>query len=134
MFGTDASWQKRGRVHHFARRHPAVRASASLQIHRAPFAVAESIVRASTMGAVEGADESTTMANLCPTTGADHAQAQAPSEAVAALAANALCKWRPIPIEDLAAMGDMGHQTLVRIGETLHQLRQAPWSIRAQTR
>ena len=96
--------------------------------------MAESIVRASTMGAVEGADESTTMANLCPTTGADDAQAQAPSEAFAALAANALCKWRPVPIEDLAAMGDMRHQTQVRIGETVHQLRQAPWSIRPETR
>ena len=37
MFGTDTSWQKRGRGHHFARRHPAVRASASLHIHRTPF-------------------------------------------------------------------------------------------------
>ena len=96
--------------------------------------MAESIVRAATMGAVEGADESTTMANLCPTTGADDAQAHAPTEAIAALAANALCKWQPIQGEDLAAMGDMGPQTLVRIGATLYELRQAPWAIRPETR
>ena len=48
--------------------------------------MAESIVRAATMGAVEGADESTTMANLCPTTGADDAQAHAPTEGEPVLA------------------------------------------------
>ena len=54
--------------------------------------MAESIVRASTMGAVEGADESTTMANLCPSTGAEGAPVPAPSEAIAAHAANTPCK------------------------------------------
>ena len=48
--------------------------------------VAESIVRASTMAAVETADEHTVMANLCPSTGADDAPVPAPSEAIAALA------------------------------------------------
>ena len=39
MFGTDASWQKRGgRVHRFARHHPAARALLSVENHRFPFA------------------------------------------------------------------------------------------------
>ena len=94
----------------------------------------ESIVRASTMGAVEGADERTVTANLCPSTGADDAPVPAPSEAIAALAANTPCKWRPIPVEDLAPMAGVGRQTLVRIGATLYELRQPPWAIRPDTR
>ena len=96
--------------------------------------MAESIVRASTMGPVEGADELTIMANLCPSTGADDAPVPAPSEAIAALAANTPCKWRPVPIEALAAIPGVGRQTLVRIGATLYELRQAPWAIRPDTR
>ena len=95
---------------------------------------AESIVRASTMGPVEGADERTVMANLCPSTGLDEAAAHAPSEAIAALAANTPCKWRPVPIEALAPMPGVGRQTHVRIGETVYELHQAPWSIRPDTR
>ena len=71
--------------------------------------MAESIVRASTMGAVEGADERTVMAKLCPSTGVDDAHAHAPTDALAALAANSPCKWRPVPIEDLAARGMLWH-------------------------
>ena len=74
------------------------------------------------------------MATLCPSTGGDDAQARAPSEALAALAANTPCKWRPVPVEDLAAMADMGSETYVRIGTTLYELRQAPWSIRPDKR
>ena len=96
--------------------------------------VAESIVRASTMGAVEGAGEHTVMANLYPSTGAEGAPVPAPSEAIAALAANTPCKWRPVPIEALAPMPGVGRQTHVRIGATVHQLRQAPWAIRPDTR
>ena len=96
--------------------------------------MAESIVRASTMGPVEGADEHTVMANLCPSTGLDVAAAHAPTEPIAALAANARCKWRPVPIEALAPMPGVGRQTHVRIGATVHQLRQAPWAIRPETR
>ena len=96
--------------------------------------MAEAIVRASTMGAVEGADERTVMANLCPSTGAEGAPAPAPSKAIAALAANARCKWRPIPVEDLAPIPGVGRQTLVRIAATLYELRQAPWAIRSDTR
>ena len=96
--------------------------------------MAESIVRASTMGPVEGADEHTVMANLCPSTGADDAPVPAPSEAIAALAANTPCKWRPVPIEALAPMPGVGRQTLVRIGATLYELRQAPRAIRPETR
>ena len=59
--------------------------------------VAESIVRASTMGAVEGAGEHTVMANLYPSTGAEGAPVPAPSEAIAALAANTPCKWQTGP-------------------------------------
>ena len=70
--------------------------------------VAESIVRASTMGAVEGAGEHTVMANLYPSTGAEGAPVPAPSEAIAALAANTPCKWRPVPIEALAPMPGVG--------------------------
>ena len=96
--------------------------------------MAESIVRASTMGAVEGADEHTIMAKLCPSTGPDDAHAPAPSEAIAALAANTPCKWRPVRIADLAAMPGLWRQTRVRIGETLYELRQARWAIRPDTR
>ena len=96
--------------------------------------MAESIVRASTMGPVEGADEHTVMANLCPSTGLDEAAAHAPTEPIAALAANARCKWRPVPIEALAPMPGVGRQTHVRIGATVHQLRQAPWAVRPETR
>ena len=100
--------------------------------------MAESIVRASTMVPVDGASEHTSghtvMAKLCPSTGADDAQARGPSEAITAIAANTPCKWRPIPIKDLAAMAGMGRQTQVRIGATIFELRQAPWSIRPDTR
>ena len=96
--------------------------------------MAEAIVRASTMGAIEGADERTVMAKLCPSPGAEGAPAPAPSEAIAALAANTPCKWRPVPIEALAAIPGVGRQTLVRIGATLYELRQAPWAIRPDTR
>ncbi len=96
--------------------------------------MAESNVRASTMGPVEGADEHTVMANLCPSTGADDAPVPAPSEAIAALAANTPCKWRPIPVEDIAPIPGVGRQTLVRIGATLYELRQAPWAVRPETR
>ena len=99
---------------------------------RAIATMAESIVRASTMGPVEGANERTVMANLCSTTGGDDAPAHTPTEAIAALAATTPCKWRPVPIEDLAAMPDMGR--LVRIGATLYELRQAPWAIRPDKR
>ena len=58
----------------------------------------------------------------------------APSEAIAALAANTPCKWRPVPIEALAPMPGVGRQTHVRIGATVQQLRQAPWAIRPDTR
>ena len=96
--------------------------------------MAEAIVRASTMGAVEGADERTVMAKLCPSPGLDEAAAHAPTEPIAALAANTPCKWRPVPIEALAPMPGVGRQTHVRIGATVHQLRQAPWTIRPDTR
>ena len=96
--------------------------------------MAESIVRASTMGAVEGADERTVMANLCPSPSLDEPAALAPTEPIAALAANTPCKWQPVPINDLAAVPDGEHQTQVRIGATVHQLRQAPWAIRPETR
>ena len=96
--------------------------------------LAESIVRASTMGAVEGADENTIMAKLCPSTDADDAQARTPNEAIAALAADTPCKWQAVAAEDLAAMPDMWRQTHLRIGATLYDLRQAPWAIRPETR
>ena len=96
--------------------------------------MAESIVRASTMGAVEGGEESTVMAKLCPRSGLGEAAAHAPTEPIAALAANTPCKWRPVALEDLAPMPGVGRQTLVRIGATVHQLRQAPWAIRPDTR
>ena len=96
--------------------------------------MAESIVRASTMGAVEGGEESTVMAKLCPRSGLGEAAAHAPTEPIAALAANTPCKWRPIPVEDLAPMAGVGRQTLVRIGATLYELRQPPWAIRPDTR
>ena len=95
---------------------------------------AESIVRASTMGPAEGADEHTIMAKLCPSTGLDDASAHPPTEAITALAANTPCKWQPVPIEDLAVMPGVGRQTRVRIGETVYELHQAPWSIRPDTR
>ena len=94
--------------------------------------IAESIVRASTMGPLEGADEHTVMWNICPTTSLHDVPVHTPTEAIAAIAANTPCKWRPVPIEDLAAMPDMGR--LVRIGETLYELRRAPWAIRPDKR
>ena len=96
--------------------------------------MAESIVRASTMGAIEGIDEGTIMANLCPNTGADDAQTQPPSEAIASLATNTPCKWRPVPVEDLAAMTYMAPERQIRIGATLYDLREAPWAIRTHAR
>ena len=101
---------------------------------RAIATMAEAIVRASTMGAVEGANERTVMARLCPSTGLDDAHVHAPTEAIAALAANTPCKWQPVPIEDLAAMPGVGRQTRVRIGATLYQLRQARWAIQPDKR
>ena len=90
--------------------------------------MAEAIVRASTMGRAEGADEHTLMAKLCPTTGTGDAHA------LAALAANTPCKWRPVPIEDLAPRPGVRRQTHVRIGETVYQLRVSPWGIQPEAR
>ena len=81
------------------------------------------------MGAVEGASEGTIMAKLCPSAGAGNAPARAPTEALAALAANSPCKWNPAPIEDREAMPGVGRETLVRIGATVYELRQAPWAM-----
>ena len=61
-------------------------------------------------------------------------QARAPSEAIAALAANTPHKWEPFPIEDTAPIPGAGGQALVRIGATLYEQRQAPWAIRPDTR
>ena len=83
------------------------------------------------MGVIEGTNESTVMLKRCPSTGPDGAAAQAPSEASAALAANTPCKWRPVPVEDLAAMAEMGHPTQLQIGATLYDLRQAASKIRS---
>ena len=96
--------------------------------------MAKSIVRASTMGAVEGASGHTVMANLCPSKGTDDAQAPPPSEASAAIAANTPCKWQPVRIEDLAPIPGVARQAMVRIGATLYELRQTPWAIRPETR
>ena len=94
--------------------------------------MAESIVRASMMGAVAPPSERTIMATLCPIDG-DDTYAHAPTEAIAALAADSPCKWRPIPIEDLAPIPGVGREALVRIGTTLYRLRQAPWAIGPQS-
>ena len=90
---------------------------------------AESLVRASEMGATEGAGDDSIMAKLCPAQEADGAGAHAPTEAIAALAVEAPCKWVPVPLEELAPMPGVGRQTLVLIGSTVHQLRQARWAI-----
>ena len=87
-------------------------------------------MRASTMGAVEGTNEHTIMANLCPSIGTDGAPAQAPSEAITALAANRPCKWRPLPVEDLAGIAELERETQLQIGATVYDLRQAAWKIR----
>ena len=94
---------------------------------------AESIVRASTIGAVEGANEHTVMANVCPSTGANDAQAPAPSEAIAALGAGTLCKWMALSSEDLSAIAYMAPERDVLISATLYELRQAPWGIQTDT-
>ena len=96
--------------------------------------LAESIVRASNMGAIKGANEHTVMANLCPSTDADDAQAPAPSKAIAALGGGTLCKWMALSAEDLSAIAYMAPERDVLIGATLYELRQAPWAIRPQTR
>ena len=90
--------------------------------------LAESIVRASNMGAIKGANEHTVMANLCPSTDADDAQAPA------ALSGGTLCKWMALSAEDLSAIAYMAPERDVLIGATLYELRQAPWAIRPQTR
>ena len=95
---------------------------------------AESIVRASQMGVAQGADEGTIMAKLCPAPQADEAHAHAPTDALAALAAKQPCKWRPVALEDLAPMPGVGRRTLVQIGTTVHELRQARWGIRPDPR
>ena len=96
--------------------------------------LAESTVRASNMGAIKGANEHTVMANLCPSTDADDAQAPAPSKAIAALGGGTLCKWMALSAEDLSAIAYMAPERDVLIGATLYELRQAPWAIRPQTR
>ena len=105
---------------------------------RAIAAKAEAVVRASAMGPADGASGGTIMAKLCPTIELDATHAHAPSEAIAALAANAPCKWRPVPIEDLQPIPGVGRRTLVRIGTAIgtavHELRQAPWAIRPDPR
>ena len=95
---------------------------------------AESIVRASEMGTTEGANEDTMMAKLCPAPEADEAHAHMPTDALAALAAKSPCKWRPVALEDLAPMPGVGRRTLVQIGTTVHELRQARWGIRPDPR
>ena len=81
------------------------------------------------MGVAQGADEGTMMANLCPAREADEAHAHTPTEAIAALAGQSPCKWRPVALEDLAPMPGGGRRTLVQIGTTVHELRQARWLI-----
>ena len=75
---------------------------------RAIAAKAEALVRASAMGPADGASGATIMAKLCPSIELDATHAHAPSEAIAALAANAPCKWRPVPIEDLQPIPGVG--------------------------
>ena len=96
--------------------------------------LAESIVRASTIGAIEGANEHTVMANLCPSTGANDAHAPAPTEAIAALGAGTLSKWMALSAEDLSAIAYRAPERDVLTGATLYELRQAPWAIRSETR
>ena len=57
-----------------------------------------------------------------------------PTDALAALAAEQPCKWRPVALEDLAPMPGVGRRTLVQIGTTVHELRQARWGIRPDPR
>ena len=90
---------------------------------------AESIVRAWQMGVAEGADKGSIMAKLCPAPQAEEAHAHTPTDALAALAAEQPCKWRPVALEDLAPMPGVGRRTLVQIGTTVHELRQARWLI-----
>ena len=90
---------------------------------------AESIVRAAEMGTTEGAGEGTIMAKLCPAPEADEAHAHMPTDTLAALAAENPCKWRPVALEDLAPIPGVGRRTLVQIGTTVHELRQARWLI-----
>ena len=86
------------------------------------------------MGVAEGADEGTMMANLCPAREADEAHAHMPTDALAALAAKSPCKWRPVALEDLAPIPGVGRRTLVQIGTTVYELRQARWGIRPDPR
>ena len=113
---------------------PAYERCATADCARAIATRAESIVRASEMGVAQGADEGTMMANLCPAPQADEAHAPTPTEAIAALAAENPCKWRPVALEDLAPMPGVGRRTLVQIGTTVHELRQARWGIRPDPR
>ena len=96
--------------------------------------MAESIVRAATMGPVEGASEHvsghTVMARLCPSTGADDANAPEPNASIAALAANTPCRWQPIRVEELAAMPYWGPEGQVQIGGARYDLREAQWATR----
>ena len=112
---------------------------------------AESIVRASTMGAVQRTNEDTVMAKLCPSAAAAAApeasveatagvsapvpdageeSASAPNEPMRALGAGTLCKWMALSAENLAAIAYMAPQGEVLIGETRYELRQAPWGVR----
>ena len=59
--------------------------------------MAESIVRASTMGTVEGGRRKHDHGESVPEHRVDDAHAHAPTDALAALAANSPCKWRPLP-------------------------------------
>ena len=78
--------------------------------------------------------QGTIMAKLCPAPQADEAHAHAPTDAIAALAGENPCKWRPVALEDLAAMPGVGRRTLVQIGTTVYELREARWGIRPDPR
>lgn len=104
----------------------------TVECARSMAARAESIVRASQMGAAEGPDETTTMATLCPTK-ADAKHAYAATPAIAALAASEPCKWRPVQAAALGLMPPVGRHTVVLIDNVAHRLRRARWMIRPDT-
>ena len=98
---------------------------------RSMAARAESIVRAAEMGAAEGPGETTTMVSVCPATAGAVTLADAPTPAIAALAATAPCKWRPVA--ELGRLPPIGHQTLVLIDSVAYRLRRARWMVRPDT-
>ena len=93
--------------------------------------LAESLVRAATMGVATAPGEASMMSRICPVPDGGARSGVAPSPALAALARRAPCRWVPLANADVAALPGVGRQVRVQIGTTVYHFRQARWLIGA---